>query len=539
MSTSEITGSSTSERGAAGPRHPDSRRWVALGVVAAAQLMVVLDGSIVNIALPSAQAELGISAADRQWVVTAYVLAFGGLLPLGGRVADHAGRKRVFVVGLVGFALASALGGLATSATTLFAARALQGAFAALLTPAALALITTMFTEPRERARAFGVYGAVSGGGAAVGVVLGGLLTEYASWRWCLLVNVPIAAAAAVAALVVVRESRATGARGYDVPGAVLVTAGLTALDYGVTQAGEATGWGSRSTLVPLAVGTVLIVSFVVVQAHSRSPLLPLRLLTERNRAGALLTWALMGASLFALFLFLGFYLQQQLGYSPLRSGLAFLPISAGIMTSAGLASALLPRLGPKVLLLAGAVLSAAGLAWLTRIDLGGSFLAVVLPAEVAISAGMGLTSVAASALALHRVDDRDAGVASALLNTTQQIGGALGTALLNSVYTATAASFLALRTPSLKGAGPSERLADLAAVAGYQRAFTAGALLMVAAFVAVVVMVTIDRSSFAAPVSRAPRPLNAGPCTSPAEKDETTTVPTPTRHRPDREDAP
>ncbi len=287
--------------------------------------------------------------ADFRWSTSAW-----------GRIADHAGRRRTFVVGLVGFALASALGGVATTAATLFAARAGQGAFAALLAPAALSLVSVLFTHPRERARAFGIYGAVSGGGSAIGVVLGGVLTEYASWRWCLLVNVPIAVAAALLAMVVVGESRATGPRRY-VPGAVLITAGLTGLVYGVTQVGQGAAWAAPSTLVPLALGGALVAAFLAVQARAAAPLLPLRLVTDRDRAGALLAWALMGASLFGMFLFLPFYFQQQLGYTAVQSGLAFLPISVGIIASAGAAAALLPGLGPKPLLLAGALLGAAG----------------------------------------------------------------------------------------------------------------------------------------------------------------------------------
>ncbi len=288
---------------------PDPRRWLALSIIAVAQLMVVLDASIVTIAMPHAQADLGISTANRQWMVTAYTLAFGGLLLLGGRIADYLGRKRAFVWGLFGFALASALGGLAPNAALLFAARALQGAGAVLLAPAALSLITVAFTESRERAKAFGVYGAISGGGAAIGLILGGLLTEYASWRWCLLVNVPIALATAFFAVPVVRESRAQGEARYDLPGAVTVTAGLVALVYGFTVAAE-DGWSDARTLGLLVGSVVLLAAFVVIESRAVAPLLPLRVAWERNRGGSFLASLLIGAGLFAMFLFLTYYFQ-------------------------------------------------------------------------------------------------------------------------------------------------------------------------------------------------------------------------------------
>ncbi len=306
-------------------------------VIAIAQLMVVLDASIVTIALPRAQEDLGISDADRQWVITAYTLAFGGLLLLGGRIADFVGRKRIFLIGLLGFAAASALGGAAQNEAMLFGARALQGAFAALLAPAALSLITVTFTAPRERAKAFGVYGAISGGGAAIGLILGGVLTEYASWRWCLFVNVPIAIAAALAALPTVHESRAEGDRHYDVPGAVLVTGGLVALVYGFTEAAKTgVGWLSAQTLSLLAVAAVLLIGFVMVERRTAHPLLPLPIVTDRNRGGSFLASLLVGAGLFAMFLFLTYYFQINLGYSPLKSGFAFLPFSVGIIVTAG-----------------------------------------------------------------------------------------------------------------------------------------------------------------------------------------------------------
>ncbi len=343
---------------------PDPRRWAILAVVVMAQLMVVLDASIVTIALPSAQRSLHISVANRQWVITAYTLAFGGLLLLGGRIADFRGRKRMFVVGLIGFAAASALGGLATTQALLFGARALQGAFAALMAPAALSILTITFqSDPKERAQAFGAYGAVSGAGGAIGVLLGGLLTQYASWRWCLLVNVPIALLTAFAALRVVHESRVDGGTRYDVLGAFLSTAGLVSLVYGFTKA-ESAGWGASSTVVFLTVAVILLLAFVVTEARSNHPLLPLRVITERNRAGAYLASLLTGAGLFAMFVFLSYYLQSVLHYSALKAGIAFLPFAAGIILAATASSVLVPKIGPRVPMAAGLLVGAVGLAW-------------------------------------------------------------------------------------------------------------------------------------------------------------------------------
>jgi EmrB/QacA subfamily drug resistance transporter len=444
--------------------------------------MVILDASIVTIALPHAQADLGITTTDRQWVMTAYTLAFGGLLLLGGRIADYGGRKRFFVWGLMGFAGASALGGAAPNAGLLFAARALQGAFAAILAPAALSLITVTFTEGRERARAFGVYGAVSGGGAAIGLIAGGLLTEYVSWRWCLLVNVPIALVVAAAALPVVRESKAEGTAGYDIPGAVTVTVGLLALVYGFTRAAEE-GWGAGTTIGLLSAAAVLLVAFVVVEARTAAPLLPLRVPWERNRGGSFLVSLLVGAGLFAMFLFLTFYFQQTLGYSPLKSGFAFLPFSAGVIVSAGLASQLLPRTGPKILMVGGIALSVVGLVLLTRVGLDTGYASHVLPSELLISIGMGFAFVPMSSIALIGVEPGDAGVASALVNTTQQVGGSLGIALLNTVYATAVTGYLA-------GHPASPHAAAQAQIEGYTTAFVWSAVLIAVAFAAVILLV-------------------------------------------------
>ena len=472
------------------------RRWLALAIISLATLMVVLDASIVNIALPQAQAELGISDANRHWVITAYALAFGGLLLLGGRVADFAGRKRAFVIGLVGFAGASAFGGFAESAATLFSARALQGAFAALLAPAALSLIAVTFTDPHERARAFGVYGAVQGGGGAVGLILGGLLTEYVSWRWCLFVNVPIALAAVLAASPTVRESRADGDRRYDLPGALLVTAGLTALVYGFTEAArEGAGWLAPATLGLLAVAAVLLAAFFFVEARAAHPLLPLRVLLDRNRGGAFIASVLVSAGMFGMLLFLTFYFQVNLGYEPVQAGLAFLPFSGGIVVASGFASALLPRFGPKPLMIAGIAAATAALLWLGRLDASSTFIIGVLPSLVIMSVGLGLFFVPAAIIALSGIAARDAGVASATLNTMQQIGGALGPALLNTLYVSAVGGYLASSRAGLAGAEAFQLDSFLY---GYRVAFMVASFLFALALIVIVLLIKVTKEDAA-----------------------------------------
>ena len=453
---------------------PDPRRFRALAVLAVAQLMIVLDASVVTIALPSAQHALHISVANRQWVLTAYTLAFGGLLLLGGRIADYLGRRRMLVISLIGFAASSALGGMAESGGMLFGARALQGAFAAVMAPASLSILTVTFTDPRERARAFGVYGAIAGGGAAIGLVLGGLLTEYASWRWTLLINAPIALVTAVLALREVRESRVSDRGRYDVPGAVTSTGGLLLLVYGFTRA-SSDGWGAPVTLGLLVGAAVLLGAFVAVERRSAHPLLPLRVVLERNRGGAFAASLLVGIALFGVFLFLTYYLQGTLHYSALKSGFAFLPFSGGIILAAIVASQLLPRIGPRPVIVSGLVLAAVGLAWFTRIGLHSSYAVHVLPAEIVMSIGLGLAFVPFSSTALVGVDRRDAGVASALVNTTQQVGGALGTALLNTVAATATAAYV--RSHGIAGEA-------LGLVHGYTTAFVVSAALVALAVV-------------------------------------------------------
>jgi EmrB/QacA subfamily drug resistance transporter len=465
------------------PTQLDPKRWLVLIVIAVCQLMIVLDASIVNIALPQAQHALQISNADRQWVVTAYTLTFGGLLLLGGRVADFMGRKQVFIAGLIGFAVASALGGLAPDAAVLFGARALQGGFAALMAPAALSLLAVTFTEPRERATAFSVYGGISGGGAAIGLILGGVLTEYASWRWCLLVNVPVALITAVCAMRLVRESRAEGTAHYDIPGAVTVTLGLVGLVYGFTKA-ESDGWGSSITLTYLLVAVALLAAFVAIEARSKHPLLPLRVVLERNRGGAFIAALLSGMGLFGMFLFLTYYLQGTLHYSALKAGFAFLPFSIGIVIGAGLTSQLLPKLGPRNLMVPGLLLAAAGLLWFTRIGISASYALHVLPAEIVVSIGMGLVFVTVASTALVGVADQDAGVASALVNTSQQVGGSLGTALLNTIA-ATATTHYLVAHHGVVQAG---------LVHGYRLAFAVSAVVLAAGLVAAFLLIRAGR---------------------------------------------
>ena len=407
---------------------PDPKRYWSLAVIALAQLMIVLDASVVIVALPSAQRALHISIANRQWVMSAYTLAFGSLLLLGGRIADYLGRRRMFIVGLLGFGAASALAGLAQNPAMLFGARALQGAFAAVMAPAALSLLTVTFTEPRERARAFGVYGAIAGGGAAIGLVLGGTLTQLASWRWTLLINVPIAARRRRGGQPGrPREPRRVEG-GLRPPGAVTVTGGLFLLVYGFTMAGTH-GWAAPLTIALLVGAAVLLGAFVAIELRSTHPLLPLRVVLDRNRGGSFLASLLVGSALFGTFLFLTYFFQGTLHYSALKTGFAFLPFSGGIILGAGLASRLLPRIGPRALMMTGLALAAGGLVWFTR--LGAQLLPRhVLPPEILVSLGMGMTFVPMSSTALVGVEPKDAGVASALVNTTQQVGGSLGTAL-------------------------------------------------------------------------------------------------------------
>jgi len=473
---------------------PDPRRWRALVVIAIAQLMVVLDASIVNIALPDAQRELHISAANRQWVVTAYTLAFGGLLLLGGRIADYAGRKRVFVIGLIGFAGASALGGFAPDQALLFTARALQGAFGAILAPAALSLISVTFVDSKERAKAFGVYGALSGAGAAIGLIAGGLLTQYASWRWCLFVNIPMALIAVALAIPNVRESRIHGTTRYDVPGALLSTMGFISLVYGITEAANPSlGWSSPRAISFIAAGAVLLVAFVAFESRTSNPLLPMSILLDRVRGGSYLAQFLLASGLFGMFLFMTFYFQGVHGFSPVRAGLCFLPFSLGVITSAGVSSQLLPRVGPRPLGTLGLLMASGGLLYLSRITFDSSYVSSVLPALILMSLGLGAVFVVVSSTALFNVPFHESGVASAVLNTTQQIGGSLGTAIFNTLaISATAAYAIAhpWSGPTLPpGVSPPDALTH-----GFSVAFELGSGCMLVAAIVFFTLVNVDR---------------------------------------------
>ncbi|MFD9006523.1 MFS transporter [Streptomyces sp. NPDC059582] len=421
-----------------------ANRWKALVFIALAQLMVVLDATIVNIALPSAQQDLGISDGDRQWVVTAYALAFGGLLLFGGRVADLWGRKRAFVIGLIGFAAASALGGAATTGATMFGARALQGAFGALLAPAALSLLAVMFTDTKERAKAFGIYGAIAGGGSAVGFILGGVLTQYLDWRWTFFVNIPFAIVAAFGAYLVVREPEGGRNRSpLDIPGVVLSTLGLVSLVYGFTRA-ESDGWGDITTISLFVVSVVLLLAFVLTEAKVKNPLLPLRVVTDRNRGGVYLSLGIAVIAMFGTFLFLTYYLQVVKGYSPVKSGFCFLPMVAGMMVgSTQIGTRLVTRVPARFLMGSGFLVAALAMLLLTRLEIGSSYTSTVLPALVLLGLGMGTTFNPAMSLPTLGIEPRDAGVASAMVNTSQQVGGAIGTALLNTIAASAATSYV------------------------------------------------------------------------------------------------
>ncbi|MCW2522195.1 MAG: transporter [Frankiales bacterium] len=472
------------------PAGSSHRRWLALGVIALSQLTVVLDLTIVNVALPDAQKALSISDANRQWVVTSYALAFGSLLLLGGRIADYWGRKRSFIVGLIGFAVASAIGGLAQSGPQLFASRALQGVFGALLAPAALSVLQVTFPTGRERAKAFSVFGAVAGGGAAVGSVVGGILTEYANWRWCLLVNVPVVIIAVILASLFVDESRAHGDTRYDLPGAVAVTVGLAALVFGFTKA-SMDGWAAPTTLVYLAVGVLGLVVFVLIERRSSHPLLPLNVVLHRTRGGSLLTALLAGAGLLGALLFLTFYMQVTLHYSPLKAGLASLPMTAVFVVGTGIIERAMMRFGPQSLMIFGAIVASIGMIVLTRIGLTTPFWKCVLPGQVILGVGLCSLFIPLSSAALIDVDDHDAGAASGLFNATQQVGGAVGTALFSTIYAAAASGYVAQHV----GLGNVEALSQLH---GYVVAFRWASAAMLLSALSAITLIRIKRDDVA-----------------------------------------
>jgi len=471
-----------------GPQAAD-RRWIGLAFIALAQLMTALDATIVSIALPWAQRALGASDAERQWVITAYTLAFGGLLLVGGRIADTIGRRRAFLIGLGGFALASVVGGSAQSFIVLLAARAAQGAFAALLAPTALSLLAVTFTEPRERARAFAVYGAIAGSGAALGLLLGGALTEYMDWRWCLYVNVPIALVAAVGGWRVLSGGNGGHGQRIDLPGVVLATSGLVALVYGCTQAVSA-GWGSGTVAGLLVTSAALLIGFVIREARAAAPLLPLSIVLDRNRGGAYLAAALAIAGMFGAFLFLTYYLQVVLRYPPLQAGLAFLPLTlASQAGSWGIASVMMPRVPARAIMAPGALVAAAGMLILTQLQVNSGYLTLVLPAEVLLGVGIACVMAPAFNIGTLGVNPRLAGVAAATVNAATQVGASLGTAVLNTIAASATAVYL-------QGLAPSPALISQALVHGYSTATTWGAAILVVGAVLIALLIKAGRPS-------------------------------------------
>jgi EmrB/QacA subfamily drug resistance transporter len=440
-------------------------RWAVLAVLGVAQLMVVLDATIVNIALPSAQRALHFSTDNRQWIITAYALAFGSLLLLGGKLGDLFGRKWTLIGGLTGFAVASAIGGLSQSFGMLVAARTLQGAFGALLAPSALGLLTVTFQGSPDRPKAFGVFSAIAAGGASVGLLLGGVLTQAISWRWSLYVNLVIAVPTAIAAFRLVRNVRQPNRAPIDVPGVATASAGLFALVYGFSNA-ETSSWSDPLTIVALTASVLLLTGFIALERRVSHPLLPLHIVWDRARGGAYATIALAGSAVFAVFLFLTYYLQQNLGYSPLKTGLAFLPMTAMIvLTATTVQTRVLPRTGAKPLVMAGMTLGIIAMLLFTQLTPHGAYVTHVLPGLMLTGVAMGCIFAPAFSTATLGVQSSDAGIASAMVNTSQQVGGSVGTALLSTIFASAVASFASSHA---KTAG----LASAATIHGYTTAF-------------------------------------------------------------------
>ena len=450
--------------------------WVVLVLICFAQFMVVLDATVVNVALPSIQKDLGLSEANLQWIINAYTLVFGGFLLLGGRAGDLLGRKRLFLAGLVVFTSASLLDGLAVNSGMLIGSRALQGLGAAFISPAALAIITTTFEEGADRAKALGVWAAIAIGGSAVGLVLGGALTQELSWPWIFFINVPVGIVVFILSLRLVPESKDEEAhRSFDVAGAVTVTGGLMSLVYAIVQA-QKDGWGSVQTIGTFIVSVALLVAFVVIEQRAAAPLVRLSIFRTRSLTTANIAMFLVGSGLFAMFFFNSLYIQRVLGYGPLKAGLAFLPFTAGILVSAGFASTFSPRLGVRPIAIGGMVISAIGLLLLTRVPVGGSYAVDVLPALVVTSLGLGAVFVPLTLIATTGLDNDDQGLASGLFNTSQQIGGALGLAILST--------FAASKTSSEHGVSKAAALVD-----GFHVAFAGGAAFVLLALVAFVLL--------------------------------------------------
>jgi len=432
---------SLADKKAAEARKTD-HRWLILVVVSIAQLMVVLDATVVNIALPSAQADLGFADGQRQWVVTAYALAFGSLLLLGGRVGDLFGRKRTFLGGLIAFAVASAIGGAAPSFGVLVASRALQGVAGAMLAPAALGTLVTTFRDPRDRGRAFGVFGTVAVAGGAVGLILGGVLTEYLSWRWVMYVNVLFAAVAAAGAIIYMTHERPTTRPRIDIVGTVLASAGLFGLVFGFSHA-ESAGWGSGVTITSLVLGALLLVAFARAETRVAVPLLPPRVVADRSRATAFAAVGIAGLAMFGLFLFLTYYLQSVKGFSPVMSGLAFLPMIACVMISSNLSNIVtLPRFGPRVVITIGMIVGCLALLYLSRLDVNSSYVTGVLPSLIFMGFAMGMVMAPSMNTATAGVQPQDSGVAAALVSTMQQVGGSVGTAVLSTIAATVTANY-------------------------------------------------------------------------------------------------
>ena len=447
----------------AGERPPGAARRghhpaLALTVIAASQLMVVLDATIVNIALPQMQQALGFSTSNLSWVLNAYTLTFGGLLLLGGRAGDILGRRRVFISGILLFTLASFLGGFATSATWLLASRALQGVGAAIAAPTALSLITTNFAEGEERNRAFGVFSAVAVSGSAIGLIAGGMLTSWLSWRWVLFVNVPIGILLAVLAPMYITESERQPGR-FDLAGAFTSTAGMTALVYGFIRAAQE-GWSDAGTIGSFAAAVLLLAAFLAVETRIRQPITPLHMFRERNRAGTYVIMLALAAALFGQFFFLTLFVQDVLGYSPLRAGIAFLPITAAIVLTSQIAARTLPRVGPKRLMTTGALLAASGLAWLSQVSVDSGYLDGVLGPMLLFGLGMGLLFVPLTIVAVSGVAPQEAGAASSLLNVTQQVGGSLGLSILVTVFGTASRNEAASQVAQLVSNGPADLVA-------------------------------------------------------------------------------
>ncbi|HYI19206.1 MAG TPA: MFS transporter [Solirubrobacteraceae bacterium] len=467
--------------------YPSDKKWLALALLALAQFVVVLDASIVNVALPSIGSDLDFAPEDLSWVVNGYTLFFGGFLLLGGRMADLLGRRRMFVAGLVLFAAASLAGGLATTPGMLIGARAVQGLGAALLSPAALALVTVMFTEGAERNKAMGVWGAVAGSGGAAGVLLGGVLTEYAGWEWVLFVNVPIGLAAAFFATRLLPESKTTGTSTFDVAGAVSVTAGLSLLVYTLVDANDA-GWTSGQTLGLGAVALAFLAAFVVIELRSKAPLVPFGIFKRRTITGTNIVALLVAMALFSMFFFVSLYMQMVLGYDALEAGLAYLPLAVGIIISAGVASSLVTRVGFKPVLIAGLVLTAAGLVWFAQVSVGGDYLSDILFPSLLAAVGLGFAFVPMTIGAVSGVSSQEAGLASGLINTSQQIGGALGLAILVSIANS--------KTDDLmRAAGGDQAALPNALTEGFQTAFLVGAVFAVVGAVLAATLISSKES--------------------------------------------